>query len=91
MVSTDKTGDIIIKMVNVSDSSKTFAIDITGAEIISETAALDVVAGTSLNNDNILGENEVVTMKSSEITGIGKQFNYTVPKYSVTVMRVKTR
>lgn len=91
VVSTDKTGDIIIKMVNVSDSSKTFAIDITGAEIISETAALDVVAGTSLNNDNILGENEVVTMKSSEITGIGKQFNYTVPKYSVTVMRVKTR
>lgn len=91
VVSTDKTGDIIIKMVNVTGYPKTFAIDIKGAQMISGTASVDVVAGDSLNNDNILEKEEDVTMKSSEISGIEKQFNYTVPQYSVTVLRVKTK
>lgn len=91
VVSTDESGDIIIKMVNVTGNPKTFAIDIAGADTIQETAAVDVVAGDSLNNDNILGQKEAVTLKSSTISGISKQFNYTVPQYSVTVLRVKTR
>jgi alpha-L-arabinofuranosidase len=91
VVSTDDTGDIIIKMVNVTGYEKTFAIDISGAETIGNTAAVDLVAGNSLNDDNILGQQEVVTMTSSEVSGIGSKFNYTVPKYSVTVLRVKTK
>lgn len=91
VVSTDDTGDIIIKMVNTTGMPKTFAIDITGAETVSDTAELDIVAGTSPANDNILEKEEVVTMKSAKISGTGKQFNYTVPKYSVTVMRMKTK
>ncbi len=91
VVSTDKTGDIIIKMVNVTEYPKTFAIDIKGAETIGETASVDVVAGDSLSNDNILEKEEDVTLVSSEVSGIQKQFNYTVPQYSVTVLRVKTK
>lgn len=91
VVSTDETGDIIIKMVNVTEYPKTFAIDIAGSETIGDTANLEVVAGTSLQNDNILGKEETVTLVSSELSGITKQFNYTVPKYSVTVMRIKTK
>lgn len=91
VVSTDKSGDIIVKMVNVTDAPKTFAIDIAGNDNIKETAAVDLVSGNSLKDDNILGEKEVVTMTSSEITGISKQFNYTVPKYSVTALRIKTK
>lgn len=91
VVSTDETGDIIIKLVNVTGYSKTFAIDIAGADTVGATASLEVVAGTSLENDNILGQEETVTLKSSELSGITKQFNYTVPQYSVTVMRIKTQ
>lgn len=91
VVSTDDTGDIIIKMVNVTGYPKTFAIDIAGAEMIGNAADLHLVAGNSLADDNILGKEEVVTLKSSTVTGIGKQFNYTVPKYSVSVLRVKTK
>lgn len=78
-------------MVNVTGYDKTFAIDIKGSETIGNTANRDVVAGTSLDNDNILGKEESVTMVSDEISGITNQFNYTVPKYSVTVLRVKTK
>lgn len=91
VVSTDETGDIIIKMVNVTGYPKTFAIDIKGAETIGEVAQRDVVAGDSLENDNILGQEEAVTMVSDEISGITNQFNYTVPQYSVTVLRLKTK
>lgn len=89
VVSTDETGDIIIKLVNVTGKAKTFAIDISGAVgSISSTASVDLVAGTSLTNDNILGEEEVVTMKSYEIDGVSEKFNYTAHKYSVTVLRI---
>ena len=90
-MSTDETGDIIVKMVNVTQYAKTFAINIEGAETIGDTASLQVVAGTNLDNDNILGQEEVVTLKESELSGITKQFNYTVPQYSATVMRIKTK
>ena len=90
VVSTDESGDIIIKMVNVTGYAKTFAINIDGSATIDGTAAVDVVAGNSLANDNILGKEEDVTLKSSTISGITRQFNYTVPQYSVTVLRVRT-
>ena len=48
------------------------------------------LAGNSLTDDNILAQPEVVTLKTSEVTGIKNQFNYTVPKYSVSVLRIIT-
>ncbi len=91
VVSTDETGDIIVKLVNVTGKEKTFAVNIEGAKGLTGKAEVDLVAGTSLSNDNILGEKEVVTMSSSEIDGLSEKFNYTVPKYSVTVLRIKTQ
>lgn len=91
VVSTDSSGDIIIKMVNVTGDDKVFAINLENADIKSDTAKLDVVAGTDLSNDNILGKKPVVKLESSSVKGITNQFNYTAAKYSVTVMRVKTK
>lgn len=91
VVSTDKTGDIIIKMVNVTGDAKTVAINIDGIDTINENAAVYTVAGDSLGNDNILEKEEDVTLVSSEVSGIRKQFNYTIPQYSVTVLRIKTK
>ena len=89
MVSTDDTGDIIVKLVNVTGQARTFAIDIGAAGTLSGTAAVEQVAGDSLRDDNILGQEEVVTLNVSELSGITDQFNYTVPQYSVTVLRIK--
>ncbi|MDE7326445.1 MAG: hypothetical protein K2N63_09230, partial [Lachnospiraceae bacterium] len=88
VVSTDESGDIIIKLVNVTGMPKTFAIDLTGAKGITGTASLDLVAGNSLANDNVLGKPEVVTLQSMELEGAGSQFNYTAPMYSVNVLRL---
>ena len=88
VVSTDESGDIIIKLVNVTGLPKTFAIDLNGVEKIANTASLDLVAGTSLGDDNILGKTEVVTLQSTELKDISRQFNYTAPMYSVSVLRL---
>lgn len=88
VVGTDENGDIIIKLVNVTGAPKTFAIDIAGADDIDPAATLDLVAGTSLANDNILGQPEVVTLETTEVSGAGSRFNYTAPMYSVSVLRL---
>lgn len=77
-----------MKLVNETGAEKTYAIDIAGAGELENTADVDMVAGKSLADDNILGREEVVTMESSQISGISSQFNYTVPAYSVTVLRL---
>ncbi len=86
VVSTDETGDIIVKIVNVSSSSRTFAVDVTGADV-SSRAKISQVAGESLADDNILGEKEDCIMEEFTVDGFSNQFNYTVPAYSVTCIR----
>lgn len=87
VVSTDASGDIIIKLVNVTDSARTVAIDISNAAVGS-TATVYQVAGDDLGNDNILGAKEACIMEKFTVEGIDEQFNYTVPMYSATVIRV---
>ena len=88
VVSTDESGDIIIKLVNVTDSERSFAIDIRNA-VVKDTATVYQVAGDSLDNDNILGAKEDCIMEEFTVSGISDQFNYTVPMYSATVIRVE--
>ncbi len=47
------------------------------------------VAGNSLDNDNILGEPEACTLKEYAVEGFSNKFNFTVSKYSATVIRIK--
>ena len=88
VVSTDDSGDIIIKLVNVTENDRTFAIDIANAENIGSSATVYQVAGDSLANDNILGQEEDCKMTEFTVNGVSAQFNYTVPQYSATVIRI---
>lgn len=88
VVSTDESGDIIIKLVNVTDSARTFAVDISSAESIGSSATIYQVADDSLDSENILGEAKQCIMEEFTITGFSDNFNYTVPKYSATVIRI---
>ena len=91
VVSTDESGDIIIKLVNVTGEDRAFAINIENAEIDGTTATIYQVAGDSLDNDNILGAEEDCIMTEFTVDGISNQFNYTVPQYSATVIRIPTK
>lgn len=88
VVSTDETGDTIIKLVNVTGENKTFAVNVEGATDVKPQATVCQVYGTSLNNDNILGAKEDCIMETFTVDGFSQKFNYTVPQYSVTVIRL---
>ena len=88
VVSTDESGDLIVKLVNVTDTPRTFAIAVDTASPLADTADVAQLKGDSLNNDNILGQPEVCKIENFSITGIRDAFNYTVPQYSVTVLRL---
>ncbi len=88
VVSADESGDVIIKLVNVTGSDRTVAIDLNGMTSIGSTAKVYQVAGDSLNNDNILGAEEDCKIVEFTASGISEKFNYTVPQYSATVIRI---
>ncbi|MBO5354103.1 MAG: hypothetical protein J6A77_12480 [Lachnospiraceae bacterium] len=89
VVSTDETGDIIIKLVNVTGEDRTFAIDLANAAGIKTDAVVNQVKGNSLTDDNVLGAKEDCVMEEFTVSGVGSQFNYTVPQYSATVIRIE--
>ncbi len=88
VVSTDENGDVIIKIVNVTETSRVFAVDTNGASVKSK-ATVNQVAGDSLANDNILGAKEDCIMEEFTVEGFSDKFNYTVPAYSVTCIRLE--
>jgi len=90
VVSTDENGDIIVKIVNVTETSKVVAVDIANAEIKS-SATVHQVAGDSFNNDNILGAKEDCIMEEFTVNGFSDKFNYTVPAFSVTCIRLERK
>lgn len=91
VVSNDDNGDIIIKLVNATEKASPVAVKIDNANV-SDEAIINQVAGDSLTNDNILGAdpNTHITMKEFTLNGFSNDFNYTMPAYSVTSIRLKT-
>lgn len=88
VVSTDETGDIIIKLVNVTGTNKKFAISLDNAENVQSVATAYQVKTNDLAFENVYGAEEKVVMDEFELNGISDKFNYTAPKYSATVIRI---
>ncbi|MBE6716599.1 MAG: hypothetical protein E7573_06740 [Ruminococcaceae bacterium] len=88
VVSTDENGDIIIKLVNTTGETKTVAVDLKGTEVHSD-ACVEQLKGSSPDNDNILGAKEDCKTESFTISDISSEFNYSIPAYSITVLRIE--
>ncbi len=87
VVSTDDTDDIIVKLVNVTGETKSVAVNL-GETKVNNTATVQQMKGDDLGNDNILGAEEDCKIEEFTLDGISSQFNYTIPMYSVTVLRI---
>lgn len=88
VVSTDKNGDIIIKLVNTTGDTKTVAVDMGNAKTASD-AVIQQLKGDSPDNDNILGADEDCKTEEFTLSGISSRFNYSIPAYSITVIRIE--
>lgn len=86
-VGTDETGDIIIKLVNVSDEELPLDICIPNIDMYSETADVTEMVGENGSVMNTINEPEKLIPFNSTIEVSG-EFTYDVPAYSVTIMRI---
>lgn len=81
VVSKDTNGDIIVKLVNVTEQKKTFAVKLKGVNIAENTAVYTALTGDSMNAE----KGEVTTGK---LQIDADAFNLTVAPRSVTVIRI---
>ncbi len=89
VVSTDETGDIIVKLVNVTGSARTFAVTIDENTTVAGTATAYQVFNTDPTVQNHIGQEENAKIEEITLEGISNAFNYTVPCYSATVIRIQ--
>ncbi|MBE5939733.1 MAG: hypothetical protein E7266_04970 [Lachnospiraceae bacterium] len=83
----EETGDIIIKLVNVSNVEKILNLNISNfdnmnpiADVTQLSAKNKVISNTGANPKNIYPKDFTMDVR--------EEFTYTVPKYSVTVIRI---
>jgi alpha-N-arabinofuranosidase len=87
----DKTGEVILKVVNGSETAAPIEIKLTGAAKVDATARATVLAGTNLRDENRIGQPNVVKPVESSATVSGSNFTRTFEPWSLTVLRVKTQ
>jgi len=89
-VNLDKNGDIIVKLVNLADTEKTFAVSVQNADNIKSSGTAYILSGDDVNDKNVMGAEDNMEIVSEKVTGLKDEFNYSVPKYSITVLRIPT-
>jgi alpha-L-arabinofuranosidase len=84
----DRTGDLIVKVVNARSAEARTAVDLGGAEV-SATARVTTLAA---DEDAVNTETDTpVTPVTSTFRGVAEKFTYTFPANSVTFLRIKQK
>ena len=84
----EETGDLIIKLVNASQKEEKvhFTLDI----VPKGKARITVLGGVEKNAQNSKEKPEEIIPNTSELE-IAEEFEYTAPKYSVSIVRIPLR
>lgn len=83
----DDKGNLIVKIVNISNESKKVKISAKNLDIKEGEAIIELIATENLSDINTEQEPEKVAIKESTIK-ISQDFVYDAPKYSVTVLHL---
>jgi len=88
-VKNSSSGDIILKLVNVSQKAVPTRIDLSTSGPIETTADCTVLTGDSKAVNSF--ENPGLVVPATSHLTVGETFAYEVPPYSLTVIRIKMR
>lgn len=86
------TGDIVVKLVNNSSAAQNTRIHLDGinAANLSLEGTATVLAANALTDENSLVNPTKVAPQTQAISAVSPLFDYSLPKYSVTVLRLHT-
>jgi hypothetical protein len=83
----DKTHQVMLKVVNPTDSATSAELDLAGVGQLTETGQTTVLHG-SADDENSLGEPNKIAPASGSLTVSGPTFQYDFLPQSLTVMRI---
>ncbi len=86
----EKTGEIIIKLVNASAKPKTGSIELLGVNKISKTMAVTTLHSDDPASENSFAMPEKVSPVSTTMPITGKTISYQCAPYSFSILRIKT-
>jgi alpha-L-arabinofuranosidase len=87
----EKSGEIILKVVNPGDDPRMTGIQLSGvAGVASEIKAI-VLTGAGLGAENSFEHPLAVAPVESRFNVTGSRFDHRFPQHSMTVLRIKTR
>ncbi len=84
-----KTGDVILKLVNAGNESKSMKIDLSGFKCNLAEVEKTVLSGKAEAENTWENPNNVAPIKST--VALNQSFEYSTPAKSLTVFRLKTR
>jgi alpha-L-arabinofuranosidase len=82
----DASGDVILKVVNVSGTARPLAMNLEGMKNVTKQAQLEVLSGQPTDVNTLDNPTKVATQKTT-IDNAGTQFVHEFPAYSVNVIR----
>lgn len=85
----EKTGDLIVKVVNTAEEAKKVKINISSSKKIDSNAKVEYITGENSSMINSFEKPEDVSIKNKTLSDISKSFDYDADKYSVSVIRIK--
>lgn len=85
----EKTGDLIVKVVNTAEEAKKVKININSSKKIDSKANVEYITGDNSSIVNSFEKPEEVSIKNKTLSDVSKSFDYDADKYSVSVIRIK--
>ncbi|OSC57148.1 alpha-N-arabinofuranosidase [Streptomyces sp. 4F] len=84
----ERTGELIVKVVNAQDTPARTAVDLGGAKVAPKARVTTLAA----DQDAVNTETDTpVTPVQSTFSGVASEFTYTFPANSVTFLRIRQR
>jgi alpha-L-arabinofuranosidase len=86
----EDTGDVVVKVINVSERPVTTTVKLQGLAKVGAQAEAIVLASEDFNDNNSFDAPQRVAPKRETISVSGPEFQHEFPPRSLTVLRIKT-
>jgi alpha-L-arabinofuranosidase len=86
----DKTGEILLKVINGADEPRAVTVRLDGAGPLQPTGQATTLTSARLEDENSLEQPTKVAPVTTSVSGIAPRFTYTFPARSLVVLRLKT-
>lgn len=87
----ERTGDLLLKIVNTAEAPRTIRVDISGLPPRASQGSVETITGPSLDSENSFATPRAVASVSVPELAFGNTFERVVPAHAVQVLRVPAR